>query len=472
MIEDPQRLEAEGLGLPRELDRPGPGVGGLPAVVLALPALRRHQPDLHAFLLVAPLVAHGDEVHGTVRGPGRRRRPAAVSRRARRVRRTGRSLACPAYPRDPTQGTSDDRRTDIRPDRPPRRAARTMGVACPRRARASRAAVSHDRDDRGRTGAGPPDHRAASGGRGEARRTWRSIRTTLAAGDPVVVTGCGTSEHGALAAVEILREAARAAGLRATVSVRAGVRAVARAAHPRPRDRHHARGRHGRHERGTPGRTRCRPIDRGRTVSGRSPAAALADIVVETEELDQGWCHTVGYLSPIVAAAAVGAPIGTSPGRRRLRRQSRRRRTRRVRARERIAAILADAAHLLVIASGADRPAGRELVLKVEEASWLPSAYRDLETFLHGHLPATGRETGLVLILADRDRRSNADTSEPGACGGPGHRAARRRDRLGGRGPRARSGAHAGRAPGPPRGTSIASPARRLARGRRRRSSS
>ena len=44
---------------------------------------------------------------------------------------------------------------------------------------------------------------------------------------------------------------------------------------------------------------------------------------------------------------------------------------------------------LLVIASGADRPAGRELVLKVEEASWLPSAYRDLETFLHGHLPAT-----------------------------------------------------------------------------------
>ena len=57
------------------------------------------------------------------------------------------------------------------------------------------------------------------------------------------------------------------------------------------------------------------------------------------------------------------------------------------------------------IASGADRPAGRELVLKVEEAAWLPSAYRDLETFLHGHLPATSRDTGLVLILTDRDRR-------------------------------------------------------------------
>jgi fructoselysine-6-P-deglycase FrlB-like protein len=73
---------------------------------------------------------------------------------------------------------------------------------------------------------------------------------------------------------------------------------------------------------------------------------------------------------------------------------------------ERIAGELAGAAHLLVIASGADRPAGRELTLKVEEASWVPSAFRDLETFLHGHLPATGPETGLVLILADRAHRA------------------------------------------------------------------
>ena len=63
-------------------------------------------------------------------------------------------------------------------------------------------------------------------------------------------------------------------------------------------------------------------------------------------------------------------------------------------------------AHLLVIASGSDRPAGRELVLKVEEASWLPSAFRDLETFLHGHLPAGDASTGLVVILVDRERRA------------------------------------------------------------------
>ncbi|MCI0347331.1 MAG: hypothetical protein L0221_18110, partial [Chloroflexi bacterium] len=60
---------------------------------------------------------------------------------------------------------------------------------------------------------------------------------------------------------------------------------------------------------------------------------------------------------------------------------------------------------LLVIGSGADRTAARELTLKVEEATWLPSAMRDLETFLHGHLPATDEFTGLVLVLAERRGR-------------------------------------------------------------------
>ena len=41
-------------------------------------------------------------------------------------------------------------------------------------------------------------------------------------------------------------------------------------------------------------------------------------------------------------------------------------------------------------------------MLKIEEASWLPAAIRDLETFLHGHLPATGPDTSLVLVLTER----------------------------------------------------------------------
>ncbi len=231
-----------------------------------------------------------------------------------------------------------------------------------------------------------------------------AIQATIEAGDPVVVTGCGTSEHGALAVAEIVREAARAAGL-LDADVGAA-QAFELSLDPPRRGLVIAVS----HDGGTAATNAAIEAARaaGRstaviTVSGRSPAGTLADLVVETGELDQGWCHTVGYLSPILAGAAVGsqlsgrsldadavtALIGAG--------------ARDEAGAERIAAALADVAHLVVIASGADRPAGRELTLKVEEASWLPSAYRDLETFLHGHLPATDSSTGLVLVLADRD---------------------------------------------------------------------
>ena len=232
-----------------------------------------------------------------------------------------------------------------------------------------------------------------------------TIRTTIEAGEPVIITGCGTSEHGALAVAEILREAARAAGL-ADPAIHA---AQAFELSLDPPSRGLVIG--VTHDGGTPATNSALEAARrtGRetaviTVTRRSPAGAVADVVIETQELDQGWCHTVGYLSPLLAGAAVGAHLsgrtidpdrvttliaaGSRDGE----------------GAERIAAALAGAAHLVVIASGSDRPAGRELTLKVEEASWLPSAFRDLETFLHGHLPATGPSTGLILVLADRDR--------------------------------------------------------------------
>ena len=74
--------------------------------------------------------------------------------------------------------------------------------------------VPHDRHDRRGTGDGRPDPRPASPDPGnDAARLATAIRSTVEAGDPVVVTGCGTSEHGAQAGAEILREAAAAAGL-------------------------------------------------------------------------------------------------------------------------------------------------------------------------------------------------------------------------------------------------------------------
>jgi glutamine---fructose-6-phosphate transaminase (isomerizing) len=245
-------------------------------------------------------------------------------------------------------------------------------------------------------------------GPGPAADLAAAIRATITAGDPVVVTGCGTSEHGALASVEILREAAQAAGVRSAsvTSEQAFELSLAPPGDGLVIGISHEGATHATNA------ALAAAKDAGAdtavvTVSRRSPAAALARIVVETDELDQGWCHTIGYLSPVLAAAAIGAHLSgrslepapvadlVDLG------------TRDEAGAERIAAALADAAHLLVIASGSDRPAGRELVLKVEEASWLPSAYRDLETFLHGHLPATGPTTGLVLILTDRHRRDD-----------------------------------------------------------------
>jgi glutamine---fructose-6-phosphate transaminase (isomerizing) len=75
---------------------------------------------------------------------------------------------------------------------------------------------------------------------------------------------------------------------------------------------------------------------------------------------------------------------------------------------EAIAARLGDVDRLIVIGSGSDRPAARELVLKVEEGAHLPAAMRDLETFLHGHLAGVDARTGLVLVLADTSPDADA----------------------------------------------------------------
>jgi glucosamine--fructose-6-phosphate aminotransferase (isomerizing) len=233
-----------------------------------------------------------------------------------------------------------------------------------------------------------------------------AISEAAGLGQPIVVTGCGTSEHAAQAIVEVLREAM----LRADLPDRL-VAAQAFEASLAPQ-------RSGlliavSHEGGTWATNQALAAAReagARTalisVGRGSPAARLAELVVATGEQDQGWCHTVGYLSPIVAGAVVGAALtgdrldGT--GLRGLLSECLRLGS----AAEDLASALTDVTQLLVVASGADRPAARELALKVEEAAHLPTIMRDLETLLHGHLPATDRDTGLVLILADRSERA------------------------------------------------------------------
>jgi glucosamine--fructose-6-phosphate aminotransferase (isomerizing) len=241
------------------------------------------------------------------------------------------------------------------------------------------------------------------------------IRAAVEAGRPIIVTGCGTSEHAALGVADIVRDALGIGepGGAARAGAIVTVQAFELSLQP-PAD--------GlvigvSHEGGTAATNAALGAARATgartaliTAAAGSPGAALADVVVATGEMDQSWCHTVGYLSPLLAAAAIAAHLSGRPLDAEAIRDRLAAGARDEHGAERIAATLADASTLLVLGSGADRTAGRELVLKVEEASWLPSAYRDLETFLHGHLPAAGPSTGLVAILTDprgRAERTN-----------------------------------------------------------------
>ncbi|HET7678119.1 MAG TPA: SIS domain-containing protein, partial [Candidatus Limnocylindrales bacterium] len=223
-------------------------------------------------------------------------------------------------------------------------------------------------------------------------------------------TGCGTSEHGALARVEILADALDAVGLGGAPGAVAAAQAFEASLAPQ---------RGGllvgvSHEGGTTATNAALAAGRAAgartalvTVGAGSPGAALADIVVATGEMDQSWCHTIGYLSPLLAASAVGAALtGGDPQPVLVRALLAAGLASDVlTAAEAAAGALARVDRLIVAASGADRPAGRELALKVEEASYLPTVARDLETWLHGHLPATDAATGLVVVSTERRAR-------------------------------------------------------------------
>lgn len=245
---------------------------------------------------------------------------------------------------------------------------------------------------------------------GPAARLAVAVAATATAGRPVIVTGCGTSEHGALGAADILRDGLRRAGLPWSPALPVAAQAFELSLES---------GGGGlvigvSHEGGTPATMAAMAAARvaGATIalitaSDRSPAAALADhgLVIETGELDQSWCHTVGYLSPLLAATAVAGHLAGEPVDRGAARAVLAAGVAATADAETIAAALVDRSRILVVATGADRTAGRELVLKLEEGTWVPSAYRDLETVLHGHWPGTDGSTGLVLVLTDRAGR-------------------------------------------------------------------
>jgi len=278
---------------------------------------------------------------------------------------------------------------------------------------------------------GVPPRLEAPGPGTPAGRLAAAIRRALEKGEPVVVTGCGTSEHGAQAFAAIVAEAAAHGGIRGAGQPGSVVAAQALEAALAPQRGGLIVGIS--HEGGTAATIAA--LDAAAAAGARTAAVTVhpaspigrSAIVLATGEIDRSWCHTIGYLSPILTAVAVGAALTGEPGDadptavRALLEAG----LAQGPAAEGITASLAGMRELIVVASGADRPAGRELALKIEEASWLPTTQRDLETFLHGHLPAMDEQTGVVLVLAGRDGRAERSARAQQAMAAAGRVGAR-----------------------------------------------
>ncbi|MDH4064098.1 MAG: SIS domain-containing protein, partial [Acidobacteriota bacterium] len=221
------------------------------------------------------------------------------------------------------------------------------------------------------------------------------IHAAVADSRPILTTGCGTSEHAALMAAALLGEALDA-GVRSAQAFELVRRPPANGVLLAVS-----------HEGGT---TATNDALRGArdagaataliTVSGRSPGAALADVLLLTGEQDQSWCHTVGYLSPLVAAAVLAGALREQPVDPIVVRALLQIADHEAGA-EQMAAALSGCTRLLVVGSGIDYAAARELALKIEEGARLPAAAHHLETIRHGHLAAADARTGLVLLLTD-----------------------------------------------------------------------
>jgi fructoselysine-6-P-deglycase FrlB-like protein len=126
--------------------------------------------------------------------------------------------------------------------------------------------------------------------------------------------------------------------------------------------------------------------------------------VLATPLRDTSWCHTVGYLSPLLAFTAIAGHVDPAPVSAAIEGMLARRE-----AIADAARLLSGCERLLVAASGVDEVTARELALKVEEGVHVPVTPLGLEKILHGHLPAAGARTGLVILRLDRRHAERRD---------------------------------------------------------------
>jgi glutamine---fructose-6-phosphate transaminase (isomerizing) len=241
----------------------------------------------------------------------------------------------------------------------------------------------------------------------EARRLAEQLRASAERGDPIMVTGCGTSEHAARAICALLssefagrpieaRDAFEVAlapptrGLVVGISHEAGTAATLAAV-----------------------QGAARAGAETALITARPDAAPAGVAVVATPVLERSWCHTVAYVSPLlVYALFAGLSVARANAIIEAELDARA-------ARRAAAAEVAGCRRLLVVASGVDEVTAWELALKIEEAVHIPSTPLGAEKVLHGHLPAADGQTGLVLLRfdpSDAGRRDALATRVGAAC--------------------------------------------------------
>ena len=231
----------------------------------------------------------------------------------------------------------------------------------------------------------------------EAGELLAALREAAAQGQPIVTTACGTSEHASQALALILSEALAVAveprqSLEETLAPRAGGICLAIS--------------HGGLSKATVSALEAARANGAVTAlitaAPMAPSHANADLLLTTPTRDASMCHTVGYTSPILVglllacmhrgeefparalASHIDTLVGLQP------------------AASACAAAIGDIEVLVSAGSGIDRPAARELALKVAEGARVPTSFLELENVLHGHLVALDGTSGLVVFAFDQ----------------------------------------------------------------------
>ena len=137
-----------------------------------------------------------------------------------------------------------------------------------------------------------------------------AVADAAAAGDPVVVTGCGTSEHAAMVVAELLTDSFHREGLTARAQAR---QALDAALDPRAGGICIAIS----HDGGTRAtKLALQAARESGATTGLITACAdpscwsAADLVFVTPVHDDSWCHTLAYVSAILAGARISGTTG------------------------------------------------------------------------------------------------------------------------------------------------------------------